>query len=165
MGTHPARDFIKKKPHKSIMTFVDDLATSDSLEEFDRAWCTKTVAEFEQHIHPTWTGFKFHDGQAHKWLNMTSKYLAVLDHPDVQRVCSYLHAPVDLYVYSEASREEVKRLTAWSTLGPEKYIACQESLREMVKAKGNTPSLSIGRLTGGSLEIAPPHPHKERTLG
>jgi len=27
-------------------------------------------------------------------------------------------------------------VTAWSTLGPEKYIAYQESLREMVKAKG-----------------------------
>lgn len=32
-------------------------------------------------------------------------------------------------------REGVKRLTAWSTLGPERYIAYQESLREMVKSK------------------------------
>lgn len=41
---------------------------------------------------------------------MTLKYLAVLDHPDVQRVYPYLHVPLDLYVYNEASREGIKRL-------------------------------------------------------
>lgn len=139
MGTHPDRDTLKQKTHESITTFVDDLASIDSQEEFDRAhkeWCEKTVAEFKRSIHPTRTGFEFHYGQAQKWLNMTLKYLAVLDHPDVQRVYPYLHVPVDLYVYNEAAREGVKRLTAWSTLGPEGYIAYQESLRKMVKAKG-----------------------------
>lgn len=139
MGTHPDRDSLKQKTHESIMTFVDDLASIDSQEEFDRAhreWCEKTVAEFKRHIHPTRAGFEFHYGQAQKWLNMALKYLAVLDHPDVQRVYPYLHVPVDLYVYNEAAREGVGRLSAWSTLGPERYIAYQESLREMVKAKG-----------------------------
>lgn len=139
IDTHPDRDILKQKTHESITTFVDDLASIDSQEEFDRAhkqWCENTVAEFEQRVHPTRPGFKFHYGQAQKWLNMTLKYLAVLDHPDAQRVYPYLHVPLDLYVYNEASREGIKRLTAWSTLGPEKYIAYQESLREMVKAKG-----------------------------
>lgn len=139
MGTHPDRDILKQKTHESITAFVDDLATINSQEEFDQAhkrWCEKTVAEFEQYVHPTRTGFKFHYGQAQKWLNMTLKYLAVLDHPDVQRVYPYLHVPLDQYVYNEASREGIKRLTAWSRLGPEKYITYQESLREMVKAKG-----------------------------
>ena len=139
MGTHPDRDILKQKTHESITAFVDDLATINSQEEFDQAhkrWCEKTVAEFEQYAHPTRTGFKFHYGQAQKWLNMTLKYLAVLDHPDVQRVYPYLHVPLDQYVYNEASREGIKRLTAWSRLGPEKYITYQESPREMVKAKG-----------------------------
>lgn len=139
IGTRPDRDDLKQKTHESITTFVDDLASIDSQEDFDRAhkeWCTKTVAEFKQHIHPTRPGFEFRYGQAQKWLNMTLKYLAVLDHPEVQRVYPYLHVPVDLYVYNEAAKEGVKRLTAWSTLDLERYIAYQESLREMVKSKG-----------------------------
>lgn len=169
MGTHPDRDILKQKTHESITAFVDDLATINSQEEFDQAhkrWCEKTVAEFEQYAHPTRTGFKFHYGQAQKWLNMTLKYLAVLDHPDVQRVYPYLHVPLDQYVYNEASREGIKRLTAWSRLGPEKYITYQESLREMVKAKGNSCPLDWEAdvwVTRGSATPPTPRPLEEPT--
>ncbi|WP_165164711.1 hypothetical protein [Corynebacterium qintianiae] len=138
-GTHPARKGLKEGTQSSIWVFVDALDLVDTQEEFDQAhkeWCLKTCAEFEKHLHSNRDDFEFHYGQAQKWLNMTLKYLAVLDHPGVQRVYPFLHVPVDRYVYSAAAQEGVKIPGVWSTLDCEEYIAYQEDVRNMVKTAG-----------------------------
>jgi len=40
---------------------------------------------------------------------MTLKYLAVLNHPEVQRAYGFLHVSVDKCVYNEAATAGVKR--------------------------------------------------------
>ena len=140
-GTHPNRDELKKSTIASITAFVDNLVTIDSQTEFNDKhdeWCSKTCGMFEQNKHDT-RDFTFHYGQAQKWLNMTLKYLAVLDHPDVQRVYPFLHVPVDQYVYNEAASAGVKRPpspNAWSKLKPEQYHDYQNRLRKMVESTG-----------------------------
>lgn len=136
-STHPAKAKIKDYTHATLRTFVANLDTCNSQEEFDKRhdqWCTSICEHFGQFSHPD-RDIMFHYGQAQKWLNMTLKYLAVLDHPQVQRVYTYLHVPVDKYVYHEAAAAGIKRPPwphAWSKLDREKYLNYQHSLREMV---------------------------------
>lgn len=66
---------------------------------------------------------------------MTLKYLAVLDHPEVQRIYRYLHVPVDHYVIEAAAKEKVAHPggnKAWSRLPRDEYIDYQLRLREIV---------------------------------
>ena len=140
-GTHQSRSELKRSTIASIQSFVDNLATIDSQASFDAQhdhWCRTTCDKFAHHEHGS-RPFSFHYGQAQKWLNMTLKYLAVLDHPDVQRLYPYLHVPVDQYVYKEAASAGVTRPVApnaWSTLTSEKYIDYQHRLRQMVESTG-----------------------------
>lgn len=136
-GTHPAKAEIKDYIHATLRMFIADLETCNSQEEFDERhdqWCTSACERFKQYSHPG-RDFNFHYGQAQKWLNMTLKYLAVLDHPQVQRAYTFLHVPVDKYVYDEAGTAGVKRPSrpyAWSRLDREKYLNYQHRLRKMV---------------------------------
>ena len=138
-GTHPAKNTIKDYIHSSLRAFVADLATCDSQEEFDKRhdqWCTDACDCFDRFPAPE-RFTSFHYGQAQKWLNMTLKYLAVLDHPHVQQAYGYLHVPVDKYVYDEAAAAGVKRPpwpNAWSKLDREKYLDYQHQLRELVSS-------------------------------
>lgn len=132
-GSHPHKETLKKQTRDSIAKFVTDLDSCDSQEDFDEhhyQWCERTCKAFEKFSHE---GFVFHYGQAQKWLNMTLKYLAVLDHPLVQRVYTYLHIPVDINIFREAARFGVDRpQAAWSTLDREEYGSYQKKLRDMV---------------------------------
>lgn len=127
-GPHPAKDEIKDHIHASLRAFVADLATCDSQEEFDNRhdqWCTSACDYFD-HFPDPGLSISFHYGQAQKWLNMTLKYLAVLNHP---------HVPVDKYVYVEAAAAGIKRPpwpNGWSKLNRERYLNYQYQLREMV---------------------------------
>lgn len=75
---------------------------------------------------------------------MTLKYLAVLNHPEVQQAYAFLHIPVDKYVYNEAATAGVKRPPrphSWSKLDREKYINYQRRLREIVASTPYSCSL------------------------
>lgn len=138
-GRLPAEAKIELRAHihATIREFVANLGTCETQEEFDNRhdqWCEsacerlRLFAQSEQSI-------SFHYGQAQKWLNMTLKYLAVLDHPKVKRVYGYLHVPVDKYVYDQAANAGVKRPGwphSWSKLPREKYLNYQRALRKMV---------------------------------
>ena len=136
-GAHCAKAEIKSHIHATLRSFVVDLATCNSQGEFDKRhdqWCKSACELFGKFSHSD-RGIIFHYGQAQKWLNMTLKYLAVLNHPEVQRAYGFLHVPVDKYVYNEADNAGVKRPPcphAWSKLDREKYINYQHRLREMV---------------------------------
>ena len=145
-GTHPNREVLHQGVLDSINDFVQELKSVKSQGSFDkrhRAWCEDTCQTFASDKHPERV-FNFHPGQAQKWLNMTLKYLAVLDHPQVQRVYEYLHVPIDKFVYEAASNEGIKRplpdpesstrSTAWSRLTYKQYWDYQQELRKFVSS-------------------------------
>ena len=108
-GNHPERNVLVDWTLSSPNDFVNSLAVVTSQEDFDskhEEWCTTTFEQFTEYEHPT-RDFTFQYGQAQKWLNMTLKYLAVLNHPEVQRIYRYLHVPVDHYVIETAAKEKI----------------------------------------------------------
>lgn len=75
-------------------------------------------------------------GQAQKWVNMTLKYLYVLDEDMIESVFQYCHVPLDNYIfdYSEKIYGIGKPKTAWSRWTDYKkdYMAYQDALRRMI---------------------------------
>lgn len=150
-GSHKNRKTLRETVLTSLFDFVQalgDVQTQGDFDERHQAWCEKTCLLFEEDP-PTQRPFTFHYGQAQKWINMTMKYLAVLDHPEVQRVYEYLHVPIDFYVYKEASDigverplpdpESKSRSTAWSRLSGKQYRNYQFQLRDKLNSLSEYP--------------------------
>lgn len=83
-------------------------------------------------------GYSF--GQAQKWINMTLKYLIVLDYPDVIKIQDKLHAPIDTDVIEKAIAENIveekkEYYIPWSTdnLNKSKYDKFQSQIKTKVK--------------------------------
>ena len=83
-------------------------------------------------------------GQAQKWVNMTLKYLLVLDYEPVLRLIQYLHVPIDKVVVGKALEGEhplfdgnPDEYLPWSKKikdGPKNnYYKFQDSLRKAIK--------------------------------
>lgn len=74
-------------------------------------------------------------GQAQKWLNMTFKYLRVLDEPNVKYLFPWLHAPIDTLVFDRAAQIGVQNTTkqSWSNWDYDKYKDYQKKLRTAIK--------------------------------
>lgn len=73
-------------------------------------------------------GQSFTVGQAQKWINMTFKYLHLLDYPEVQNVYEYCHVPIDSYMLTITGYTMSK---AWSKLDSYgEYIKYQIWFRE-----------------------------------
>ena len=143
-GSYRDRESLRNEVHASISEFISTVGAVKTQEEFDKHHqdqCEKICKLFER-VEISNHTFNFHPGQAQKWLNMTLKYLAVLDHPQVQRVYEYLHVPIDKFVYEAALKEGIKRplpnpksstrSTAWSRLTYKQYWDYQQELRKLV---------------------------------
>jgi hypothetical protein len=80
---------------------------------------------------------EFHYGQAHKWVNMSMKYLYIIGEYHFDNIFQYLHAPLDNYIFQVAWKEYgiEKPKVAWSRWDnyQEQYMAYQISLRDNVK--------------------------------
>lgn len=137
IGTHPDKTTLLNSTHQSLHRFTAGLETVDSQGEFDdlhETWCHERIGFFAEHPR-TDREFIFTYGHAQKWLNMAMKYLAVLDHPSVQRLYPYLHVPIDTIVYNQANRIGVCRPpggTSWSRLDGKQYLDYQNRLRARI---------------------------------
>ena len=85
-------------------------------------------------------GIEFSYGQAQKWINMTIKYLYILEVQSFDGVFEYLHIPIDNYIYD--SVENLLGIPtpkqAWSRLDDyDWYLYYQEAIRE--KLSGISP--------------------------
>ncbi len=94
-ANNPERDAIFADARRTIRTSVISIlsAAVNSQTEFDtlhKTACDNLILSFG--------GQTFTVGQAQKWLNMTFKYLHLLDYPEVQRVYEYCHIPIDRYM-------------------------------------------------------------------
>lgn len=74
-------------------------------------------------------------GQAQKWINMTIKYLYVLEPETFDGVFEFLHIPIDNYVLKIAKEElDVKKIEgAWSKLDDyNEYLNYQKNIRNKI---------------------------------
>lgn len=75
----------------SITTILDaDINSQAKFDELHKTACYDLISSFG--------GQTFTVGQAQKWINMTLKYLHLLDYPSVQKVYEYCHVPIDSYI-------------------------------------------------------------------
>lgn len=136
IAQHPAAGRLKRQTRQSIAEFVGELTGREDAEQFDRLhddWCVEAMARFAKSPHPNGR-FVFHYGQSQKWLNMTLKYLSILNHPAVAQVYPLLHVPLDDDVLAQAGAMGVPRpeKTYWSKLSREQYRTYQNALREHI---------------------------------
>lgn len=92
---NPEHDIIIKKAKQTLHTSITTILSSkiDTQAEFDelhKTACYDLIYSFK--------GQLFTVGQAQKWINMSFKYLHLLDYPDMQKVYEYCHIPIDNYI-------------------------------------------------------------------
>jgi hypothetical protein len=92
---NPDHDDIIRNARQSLHTSITAILCTEikSQAEFDEVHetaCYDLISSFG--------GQTFTIGQAQKWVNMTFKYLHLLDYPEVQKVYEYCHVPIDSYI-------------------------------------------------------------------
>lgn len=122
---NPEHDTIIKNARQTLHTAIismlsAEIETQSEFDELHKTACYDLIAAFG--------GQAFTVGQAQKWINMTFKYLHLLDYPKVQRVYEYCHIPIDSYILNITNYTMSK---AWSKLNdyPE-YLDYQKWFRE-----------------------------------
>ena len=103
-------DKIIRKARQTLRTSIivilsAEIHTQAEFDELHKTACYDLISAFGGQI--------FTVGQAQKWINMTFKYLHLLDYPEVQKVYEYCHVPIDNYMLSITSYTMSK---AWSKL-------------------------------------------------
>lgn len=75
---------------------------------------------------------EFHMGQAQKWINMTQKYIYIINDINIDSIFIYLHVPLDNYVFDTVKKKLAinKLKTAWSRIDDyNEYIDYQRKIR------------------------------------
>lgn len=104
-------------------------------------------------------------GQAQKWVNMTLKYLWLLNALPTGVKPEYLHVPIDSYIIKIAYSKKVtfkyalgleeKRKKSWSKLPKyEKYFKIQEAIREAIKTNTTNETIPIKWESLAWIEVA-----------
>lgn len=126
--------------YKQIKKFVNDSITSQ--EKFD-SWHCKVCKNIKLLYNEK--GINFTYGQAQKWLNMTIKYLYMLEDEEYSFDCvfEYLHIPIDNYIFVAVKKElRIDRPNnPWSKLDETEYLKYQKAIREELKKRKYSPLL------------------------
>lgn len=130
---------LRKKVKDDFKTEIDNL-TSKIQGDFDK-WheqlCKKIIDEYKK------SKIQLSYGQAQKWVNMTIKYLYILEVEGYtfDSVFENLHIPIDNYVFDAVEKElGIKRpADAWSKLDKKEYLKYQEDIREELRKKNSSP--------------------------
>lgn len=107
--------------HSSITTILTaEINTQAEFDELHKAACYSLILSFGEQ--------KFTVGQAQKWINMTFKYLHLLDYPVVQKVYEYCHVLIDSYILNITN---YTMSNAWSKLDNyNEYLEYQNWFRD-----------------------------------
>lgn len=113
---------------------LEELPRFGSQDEFDRAhrlWRDRLMEFYSLH------GVVMTHGQAQKWINMTAKYLLVLNDPQVSHIAHCLHVPLDRVVAEQAKADlGVKPpRRRWSKLDAGEYEDYQRHIREAIQTE------------------------------
>ena len=132
------RNNLRQDVTKIIKKSVDELLGSNCKDQnsFDR-WHETTTTTIRSYYRKEKVKFTY--GHAQKWLNMTLKYLYILNGCDFKNLIDFFHAPVDNYILDAANASlgvERPCKDAWSrwddyTL----YLNYQNQLREKLRGQ------------------------------
>lgn len=130
---------LRKKVKDDFKTEIDNL-TSKIQGDFDK-WheqlCKKIIDEYKK------SKIQLSYGQTQKWVNMTIKYLYILEVEwyTFDSIFEDLHIPIDNYVFDAVEKElGIKRpADAWSKLDKKEYLKYQEDIREELRKKNSSP--------------------------
>lgn len=114
---------------------------------------------------------KFTVGQAQKWVNMTLKYLWLLDALPDNIDENDLHIPIDSYIieiaydnknkFDNALGLEEKPKESWSKLSEyEDYFGIQKEIREAIKTNATNETIPIKWESLAWIEVAEKHANK-----
>lgn len=133
---------LRQKVVDTIIAFIKSIKSKDGINQdvFDnwhRDLCRKIIKNYSD------KGIEFHYGQAQKWVNMTFKYLSVIQIASTSVYFKYLHAPIDSIVIDIASDDfHLKRPdTRWSRMDEQEYIDYQKRLRSVINKNKLCPML------------------------
>ena len=136
------RDEIKKNARERIRVKIDNMIKCNSTEQttFDKLHedaCETLIEEFKKN---GYEGFTI--GQAQKWINMTFKYLNLLDYKKIEKIYEFCHIPIDRYILEYMlekniiEKENFKKAIHWSKIKKyQDYFEIQEKFRENCKGK------------------------------
>ena len=122
---NPEHDMIISNARQTLHTSISamlsvEINTQAEFDELHETACHELISSFRGQI--------FTVGQAQKWINMTFKYLHLLDYPEVQKVYEYCHIPIDSYMLSITNYTMSK---AWSKLNNYcEYLGYQNWFRD-----------------------------------
>ena len=126
---------LKKEVNRELITKIENI--KDNFEIWHKEACGLIIEKYEKYrIELTY-------GQAQKWVNMTIKYLYMLNEHTFDKVFDFLHIPVDNYIF-KAVKEELgikNPKKPWSKLGEKKYFEYQKAIREELKKMKYSPLL------------------------
>ncbi|MCI9448922.1 MAG: hypothetical protein HFE30_01550 [Clostridiales bacterium] len=109
------------------------LASSVDQVSYD-TWHKDTCGEIVEYFSSLDIGFTY--GHAQKWVNMTMKYLYILDEANFSDVFDFLHIPIDSLIIDLATSElsVSKPKFAWSKIPDyDTYFSYQTKLRDSIK--------------------------------
>lgn len=129
---HPNRDKIMYAAEYTLYKEIAQIAGSSfkNQDEFDR-WhhtcCQKLIAIFSD--------FKLYHGQAQKWINMTLKYLFILEPSKAVANYPFYHIPIDNIIIRNLKKQKPPKLkVAWSRLDDyQTYLHFQHWFRTTFK--------------------------------
>ncbi|MBR0500252.1 MAG: hypothetical protein IJJ72_04580 [Bacteroidales bacterium] len=134
------RDALRTKSVRLIKTQVLELMKkSDMTQGIFDIWhielCRAIVKNYTE------DGVPFHYGQAQKWVNMSFKYLSVIDCEETAGIQEFLHIPIDSIIIEMALEDfQLERpLTRWSRMEEEDYLHYQEQLSKIVRERNGIP--------------------------
>ena len=116
----------KKELYKSIHELLkSSFSTQRCFDEWHKRTCEQLRQEFDD--------FPFHYGQAQKWINMTLKYLFMLEPACVDHVYCFFHIPIDnkIMEYLKPYAPPKCFSCAWSRIvNYDEYLSFQNWFRE-----------------------------------
>lgn len=104
-----------------------DISTDKDFDLWHCSSCKRIITDFA-------TEAPLYYGQAQKWLNMTMKYLLVLEVPEAERLISYFHIPIDNIVIQTAKDVKPPQ-KPWSQWAEDDYLNYQLELKSFIRKK------------------------------
>lgn len=130
---------LRKKVKDDFKTEIDNLTLKiqGDFDKWHEQLCKKIIDEYKK------SKIQLSYGQAQKWVNMTIKYLYILEVEGYtfDSIFEDLHIPIDNYVFDAVEKElGIKRpADAWSKLDKKEYLKYQEDIREELRKKNSSP--------------------------
>ena len=114
----------RKTLRRNILNFFEIKNLNQTkFDSYHKKSCEDLIVAFEDQL--------FTIGQAQKWINMTFKYLNLLNYDGIEYVYEYCHVPIDNYVLNITNYKLDK---AWSKLNNyDEYLDFQKLFRNKYK--------------------------------